>query len=64
MFYPLQPLTSAVLGIFFLHEVITWNFVVGGLLICAGVLITVLFTAGKKQQREVTGGVKQKEKLE
>lgn len=64
MFYPLQPLTSAVLGIFFLHEVITWNFVVGGLLICAGVLITVLFTAGKKQQREVTSGVKQKEKLE
>ena len=51
MFYPLQPLTSAVLGIFFLHEVITWNFVVGGLLICAGVLITVLFTGNRKTEK-------------
>lgn len=48
MFYPLQPLTSAVLGIFLLGEVITWNFVFGGLLICGGVLITVL--AGNKKK--------------
>ena len=59
-----MPLTSAVLGIFFLHEVIYVELVVGGLLICAGVLITVLFTAGKSSKEEVTGGVKQKEKLE
>ena len=47
MFYPLQPLTSAVLGVLLLHEVLTWNFVAGGLLICAGVIISVLEIPGK-----------------
>ena len=42
MFYPLQPLVSAVLGVLILHEVLTWNFIVGGLIICAGILITVM----------------------
>ena len=42
MFYPLQPLVSAVLGVLLLHEVITWQFVVGAVLICSGSVITFL----------------------
>lgn len=42
MFYPLQPLTSSVLGVLLLHEVLTWNFVVGGVLICTGVIVSVM----------------------
>ena len=44
MFYPLQPLVSAVLGVVLLHEVITWQFVVGAILICSGIVITFLPT--------------------
>lgn len=42
MFYPLQPLTSALLGIVLLNEKITLNFVIGGLLILSGILISVV----------------------
>lgn len=44
MFYPLQPLVSAVLGVVLLHEVITWQFVVGAILICSGIVVTFLPT--------------------
>ena len=39
LFYPLQPLSSAVLGVLLLGEPITANFVLGALLISAGVVI-------------------------
>lgn len=42
LFYPLQPLTSAVLGVLLFGEIITWNFAVGGVLICLGVLVSVV----------------------
>lgn len=42
VFYPLQPLTSSILGVVLLHEVLTWNFVVGGVLICTGIIISVV----------------------
>lgn len=42
MFYPLQPLVSAVLGVVLLHEVITWQFVLGAVFICSGIVITFL----------------------
>lgn len=42
MFYPLQPLTSAVLGVLILHEVLDQSFVAGGILICTGVVISVV----------------------
>lgn len=41
MLYPLQPLTSAVLGVLVLHEGITASFLAGAAVICAGVLISV-----------------------
>lgn len=44
MFYPLQPLISAVLGVLLLHEVITVQFVAGAVLICSGIVITFLPT--------------------
>ena len=44
MFYPLQPLVSAVLGVVLLGEVITWQFVVGAILICSGIVVTFLPT--------------------
>ena len=47
MFYPLQPLVSAVLGVVVLGEKITVNFVVGGLIICCGIVAAVL--SGKKK---------------
>ena len=48
MFYPLQPLVSAVMGVLLLHEVITPSFVVGAVLICAGVVVTFLPTKAKE----------------
>ena len=47
MFYPLQPLTSSVLGVLLLGERITANFVVGGVIICLGIVAAVL-SAKKK----------------
>ena len=47
MFYPMQPLVSAVLGVVVLGEEITVNFVAGGLIICCGIVAAVL--SGKKK---------------
>lgn len=47
MFYPLQPLVSAVLGVLLLHEIITWQFVVGAILICCGIVVNFLPTGQK-----------------
>lgn len=47
MFYPLQPLVSAVLGVVLLHEVITERFVIGAILICSGIVVTFLPTGAK-----------------
>ena len=41
MFYPLQPLVSAVLGVLILHEEITPNFLIGGAIICCGIVAAV-----------------------
>jgi drug/metabolite transporter (DMT)-like permease len=49
MFYPLQPLFSALLGIVILGEPITRNFVVGGILISFGIIIGLL--KGKKSRQ-------------
>jgi drug/metabolite transporter (DMT)-like permease len=42
LFYPIQPLTSAVLGVLILGEILTLNFIVGGILIIGGILFAVL----------------------
>lgn len=47
MFYPLQPLTSSVLGVLILGESITANFIVGGVIICCGIVAAVLSAKGK-----------------
>ena len=47
MFYPMQPLVSAVLGVLLLGEEITASFVTGGLLICAGIVAAVI--SGRKK---------------
>lgn len=41
MFYPMQPLVSAILGVLLLGERITANFVAGGLVICCGIVLAV-----------------------
>ena len=41
MFYPVQPLTAALLGIVFLHEKLTARFVVGAVIISVGIVIAV-----------------------
>lgn len=41
MLYPLQPLTSAVMGVLLLNEQITTGFVIGAAVISAGILIAV-----------------------
>ncbi|MED9821761.1 MAG: DMT family transporter [Christensenellales bacterium] len=46
MFYPLQPLVSGVLGVLILHEQITPNFLVGGAIVCCGIVAAV--RTGKK----------------
>lgn len=47
MFYPLQPLVSATLGVMFLGEQITANYLVGALVICCGIVGAVI--SGRKQ---------------
>ena len=47
MFYPLQPLVSSVLGVIVLHEQITPNFLIGGAIICCGIVAAV--RTGKKK---------------
>lgn len=42
MFYPMQPLVSSILGVLILGEQITSSFVVGGLIICCGIVAAVL----------------------
>ena len=42
MFYPLQPLTASTLGVLVLGEQITVNFVIGGIIICCGIVAAVL----------------------
>ena len=42
LFYPIQPLTSAILGVLFLREVLNWNFIVGSTLIIGGILYAVI----------------------
>ncbi len=51
MFYPLQPLVSAVLGVLLLHEHITWQFVVGAILICCGIVVNFLPTGQKTAEK-------------
>jgi len=46
MFYPLQPLTASVLGVLVLGERITANFLLGGVIICLGIVAAV--RSGKK----------------
>ena len=41
MFYPLQPLVASILGVLILHERITANFVIGGAVICCGIVAAV-----------------------
>ena len=47
MFYPMQPLVSSVLGVLALGERITPNFLIGGAIICCGIVAAVL--SGKKK---------------
>lgn len=42
LFYPLQPLVATILGVLFLHEPLTVNLVIGGVLIIGGILVSVL----------------------
>lgn len=41
MFYPLQPVVSTLLGVWFLHEVITPHFLLGGLFILGGIVCNI-----------------------
>ena len=47
MFYPMQPLVASVLGVLILGETITPNFVIGGGIVCCGIVAAVL--TGKKK---------------
>ena len=42
LFYPIQPLTSAVLAIVVLGEVITKSFIVGAIIISIGIIMAVM----------------------
>ncbi len=53
MFYPLQPMFSALFSIILLGEKITMELVVGGILIAVGVLIGLGFPGHIRQQRQL-----------
>ncbi|MGI6721232.1 MAG: DMT family transporter [Anaerovoracaceae bacterium] len=42
LFYPVQPLTSAILGIAVLQEQLTHSFIIGAAIISAGIIMTVI----------------------
>ena len=48
LFYPVQPLTSMVLGVLLLHERMDWSFFVGAALIVFGVLYSTLGRAARR----------------
>ena len=48
MFYPMQPLVSSILGVLFLHEAVTPSFVIGALMICCGIVATVISAKPRK----------------
>lgn len=52
LFYPIQPLTSAVLGVLFLKEVLNLNFIIGSAFIIGGILYAVI--ADKKAEIQKT----------
>ena len=43
MFYPMQPLVSAILGVLFLHETVTPSFILGALMICGLIVAAVRY---------------------
>lgn len=49
MFYPMQPLVSSVLGVIVLGEKITANFLIGGVIICCGIVAAVRGGSKAKQ---------------
>ena len=51
--FPLQPFFATLLGVIFLHEAITWNFLLGGVLISAGVIIGLSGGKGGKLPEEL-----------
>lgn len=50
LFYPLQPFTSAVLGVFCLKEELNMNFILGSALIIGGILFAVLADSKKVEK--------------
>ena len=52
--FPLQPFFATLLGVIFLHEAITWNFLLGGVLISAGVIIGLSGGKGGKLPEELS----------
>ena len=50
MFYPMQPLVSSILGVLILGETVTLNFVIGGIVICCGIVAAVR-TGGRVAKR-------------
>ena len=51
MSYPIMPLTTAVIGVIFLHEPLSLNLVIGGLLILAGLMLAVMAENRKNGQK-------------
>jgi drug/metabolite transporter (DMT)-like permease len=49
LFYPIQPLTSAVLAILVLDEKLTISFIIGAVLIGIGMIVTVYERKTKKE---------------
>ena len=50
MFYPIQPLTSAIIGVLFLDSKLTARLLIGGVLICAAIMLNFI-DFGKMKER-------------
>lgn len=50
LFYPVQPMVSTLLGVLFLGEIITVNFIIGGIFIIAGILYSILTDMDKSSK--------------
>ena len=48
LLYPVQPVTSVLLGVLFLHEIVTGKTVIGGLLIIFGIVFSLVRIGGLK----------------
>lgn len=56
LFYPIQPITSVLLGVIFLSEAITAHMIIGGILIVLGIMFCLVSTSKSNKDIQSENG--------